>query len=484
MKRPLSLLAFDFGASGGRAVRGRFDGARLELEEVHRFPNRPVTVAGTMHWDVLRLFEELKAGIAAGLKAASGRLASLGVDTWGVDFGLLDRQGRLLQNPVAYRDPRTDGILEQAFARVPRREIFETTGIQFLQFNTLFQLFALKQARSPVLEAADRLLLMPDLFNYFLTGEMKSEFTNATTTQAYDPRGRAWAFPLLEKLGLPTRLFTEIVPPATLVGKLLPEVAEEINAPRLPVIAPATHDTGSAVAAVPADGKQAWAYLSSGTWSLLGAEVKEPVLNDQVLELNFTNEGGVGDSFRLLKNIAGLWLIQECQRVWSREDGKPLSFEQINRLARQAKPGASRVDPDSPDFLRPQSMPRAIQEYCRKTGQKVPKDRGAIVRCALASLADKYRQVLGMLEQLQGRRVEVLHVVGGGARNKLLCQRTADACGVPVLAGPEEATAVGNLCVQLMALGKLGSLEEARELIRASFPIKLYQPRGTGDGNL
>ncbi len=484
MRRTLDLLAFDFGASSGRAVLGRFDGNKLALEEVHRFPNRPVTVAGTMHWDVLRLFEELLTGIAAGAKQASQKLASLGVDTWGVDFGLLDRQGRLLQNPVAYRDARTDGILERIFLRVPRREIFQATGIQFLQFNSLFQLLAMAEQQSPVLEPADRLLMMPDLFNYFLTGEKKTEFTNATTTQAFDPRRRDWAYPLLEKLGLPSRLFGEVVPPGTRLGKLLPDLAGEIAIPRIPVIAPATHDTGSAVAAVPAEGKSAWAYLSSGTWSILGAEIREPILNDQALACNFTNEGGVEDTFRFLKNITGLWLIQECQRTWALEDGKPLSFDRIARLARAARPADSLVDPDAPDFLRPKNMPQAIQNYCRRTRQPVPRDRGAIVRCAFFSLAHKYRQVLRMLEELLGHQVEVLHVIGGGAKNSLLCQWTADACGIPVLAGPIEATALGNLCVQLMALGKLGSLAEARELVRKSFPVKRFEPKGKTDGTL
>ena len=477
MTKALNLLAFDFGASSGRAVLGRFNGNKLELEEVHRFPNRPVTVAGTMHWDVLRLFEELKTGIAAGAKAASGKLASLGLDTWGVDFGLLDRQGKLLQNPVAYRDPRTDGVPERAFARVPQREIFQATGIQFLQFNSLFQLYAMLEQRSPILETADRLLMMPDLFNYFLTGQSKTEFTNATTTQAYDPIRRDWAYPLLEKLGLPSRLFAEVVPPGTLLGKLLPEIAAEIAVPQVPVIAPATHDTGSAVAAVPAEGKQVWAYLSSGTWSILGAEIREPIINDQALACNFTNEGGVEDTFRFLKNITGLWLIQECQRIWALEDGKTSSFEQLGRLARQARPLPSLVDPDAPEFLRPKQMPKAIQDYCRRTRQPTPKDRGAIVRCALRSLAHKYRQVLRMLEELLNRKVEVLHVIGGGSKNQLLCQWTADACGLPVLAGPAEATAIGNLCVQLMALHQLGSLAEARKLIRRSFPLRRYEPK-------
>jgi len=476
MKRSLNLLAFDFGASSGRAVLGRFDGKKLELEDIHRFPNRPVTVAGTMHWDVLRLFEELLTGIAAGAKVASGKLASLGVDTWGVDFGLLDRQGQLLQNPVAYRDPRTDGILERAFARVPRREIFQATGVQFLQFNSLFQLYAMAEQQSPILELADRLLMMPDLFNYFLTGKICAEFTNATTTQAYDPRQDAWAVPLLRRLGLPIHLFPVIVQPGTMLGKLLPDIAGEIAVPQVPVIAPATHDTGSAVAAVPADGKQSWAYLSSGTWSILGVEIPEPIINDQALAHNFTNEGGVEDTFRFLKNITGLWLIQECQRVWSLEDGKPMSFDQLNRLARQARPATSLVDPDAPDFLRPGNMPKAIQDYCRRTRQPLPKDRGAIVRCALISLARKYQEVLGKLEDLWGKKIEVLHVIGGGAKNQLLCQWTADACQIPVLAGPVEATAIGNLCVQLMALGKLDSLAEARALIRESFPVKRYDP--------
>ncbi len=478
MARTKNLLAFDFGASNGRAVLGSFDGKKLRLREIHRFPNQPVTVQGTLYWDMLRLFSELKEGLALAVKSSPGPVSGLGVDTWGVDFGLLGRDGRLLSNPVAYRDPRTEGILGKTFRKVSRREIFERTGLQFLEFNSLFQLYAMVRQRSPALEAADRLLMMPDIFNYFLTGVKVCEFTDASTTQAYDPRRGGWSRPLLKKLGIPTSIFGRIVKPGTVLGKIIPEVADETGAGGIRVIAPACHDTGSAVAAVPAR-RGRWAYLSSGTWSLMGAEITRPLINDNVLKLNFTNEGGVSGTFRFLKNIAGLWLLQECRRAWEKKDGKAMGWDKMTAMAKRAEPFRFFLDPDDRAFLRPDDMPKAIIRYCRATGQRPPRSREEMLRGIMESLALKYRRVMEMLEQLLGFKIELLHIVGGGSRNRLLCQWTADALGIPVAAGPVEATAIGNLAVQMMAAREIGSLAQAREIIRASFPIKNLQPRNT-----
>jgi rhamnulokinase len=476
MARTKNFVAFDFGASNGRAVLGIFDGRKLRLREIHRFPNQPVMVQGTLYWDVLRLFEELKKGLALAIKNSPGPVAATGIDTWGVDFALLGKDGKLLSNPVAYRDRRTEGIMAKAFRRVSRREIFERTGIQFIEFNTIFQLFAMVKEKSPLLDAADTLLMMPDLFNYFLTGKKVCEFTDATTTQAFDPRIMNWSRPLLKKMGIPTRILAEVVPPGTVLGKLVPELAEDTGAKKLAVIAPACHDTGSAVASVPAQ-QGRWAYLSSGTWSLMGAEIKKPLINNKVLALNFTNEGGVEGTFRFLKNIAGLWLIQECRRIWEKQDGKTLSYDRMTAMAKTAKAFPFLLDPDDRAFLRPDDMPDAIRKYCRATGQPVPRSRAEIIRGIMESLALKYRSVIEMLNQVLGYKIEILHIVGGGSRNHILCQWTAEALGIPVVAGPVEATAIGNILMQMMAVKVIGSLEEAREIIRQSFPLKTYHPQ-------
>jgi rhamnulokinase len=473
MSRTADLLAFDLGAESGRAILGRYDGDLLRLTEVHRFANGPVRAPDGLHWDVRRLFVEVKLGLTL-CGQRYGTPASIGVDTWGVDFALLDHHGELLGDPFHYRDGRTNGVMEEAFKRAAREEIFERTGIQFMQFNTLYQLFSMALAGSPVLESAHTFLTIPDLFNYWLSGRAVCEFTNATTTQFYDPRAGGWAVSLLEKLGIPTGFLPEVVPPGTVLGGLLPSVAEETGLGAVPVVAPACHDTGSAVAAVPASGTD-HSYISSGTWSLVGVEVREPVITAESLANNFTNEGGVGGTFRLLKNVQALWLLQECRRAWA-EQGKDLSYDELVRLAEAAYPFAALVDPDDPSFLSPPDMPAAIGSFCGRTGQPPPQDKGATVRCVLESLALKYRWVLERIEEMQRRPVSVVHVVGGGCRNGLLCQFTADATGRPVLAGPVEATAAGNVIVQAMALGHLSSLEEGRALVRRSFEVTAYEP--------
>ena len=479
MPATANFIAFDLGAESGRAVVGQFDGSRLALSELHRFPNGPVRILGHLHWDVLRLFSEMKAALSLYVKQYGRELVGIGVDTWGVDFALLDAQGVLLGNPYHYRDSRTEGMYEQAFRRVPRDEIFQRSGIQFMEINTLYQLLSMVLAKSPLLDAADKLLMMPDLFNYWLTGRKVCEFTEATTTQFYDPREKAWAKALFNKLGMPERILAEIVPPGTVLAPLHPAVAEEAGLGRVPVIAPACHDTGSAVAAVPARGAN-FAYISSGTWSLLGTEVKEPIITPQSLAYNFTNEGGVCDTFRFLKNIMGLWLIQECRRTWA-QAGHDYSYDDLTAMAMRARPFVSLVDPDDNSFLRPGDMPARIREYCQRTGQPIPANEGETVRCALESLALKYRWAIASLEDTTGRRVESINIVGGGARNKLLDQLAADATGRPVTAGPYEATAIGNILMQALARGYIASLEEGREVVRRSFDVTTYEPQKMGD---
>lgn len=470
----LNILALDLGAESGRAMLGRFDGERLTLEEIHRFANGGVRVRGSLHWDALRLWSEIKQGLAL---AAPRAVQSIGLDTWGVDFGLLDRADELIGNPFHYRDPRTDGMMDAAFRLVAREEIFEQTGIQFMPINTLYQLVAMRRAHSPALESAATLLMMPDLFNFWLTGRKAGEFTIASTSQCYDPRARRWAIPLLERLEIPTRIFPEIIPPATILGELAQSVADEVGLREVRVIAPACHDTAAAVAAVPANDPD-YAYLSSGTWSLLGVETREPIITPASLTNNFTNEGGVAGTIRFLKNIMGLWLIQECRRAWTRA-GELFSYDELTALANPARAFAALIDPDDARFLHPANMPAQIQAYCAETHQPIPTTHGEIARCIFESLALKYRWTLEHIEAMLGRRLNTLHIVGGGTQNKMLCQFTANATARPVITGPIEATASGNVLMQAIALGHLASVAEARQVVRASFPLVTYEPRET-----
>ncbi len=479
MAHPLNFLAFDLGAESGRAILGHFDGEQIRLSEAHRFPNGPVYLPDGMHWDVLRLWTEIRESMALIAREHSGDLAGIGLDTWGVDFGLLDRDGGLVSNPYHYRDGRTEGMLEEAFRRVLREEIFEQTGIQFMTLNSLYQLLSMVVSRSPALDIAETFLTMPDLFNYWLTGRKVCEFSNATTTQCYDPRQADWARPMLERLGIPTHIFPQIVQPGTVLGDLSPSVAEEVGlrpAGVVPVIAPACHDTGSAVAAVPAEGS-GFAWISSGTWSIMGAEVPDPVINEKSLAFNFTNEGGVCGTFRLSKNIMGLWLVQECRRTWARQ-GQEYSYHELTEMAAQAAPFQAIIEPDYSGFLRPGNMPARIQDFCQMTNQTVPQGKGDIIRCALEGIAFKYRWVLERVEELLGHRLEPLHIVGGGTQNRLLSQLTADAIGRRVVTGPIEATATGNIIMQAMALGHLASLEEGRQVVRNSFEVVTFEPTG------
>lgn len=471
----LVFLAVDLGAESGRVVAGHFDGKRVGLEEVHRFPNGPVNVRGSLYWDVLRLWSDIKVGLTKAAEVYGDRVVGIGLDTWGVDFALLAGDDSLLGMPYHYRDSRTDGIMDVAFTRVPRAEIFERTGIQFLQFNSLFQLFAMVETGSPMLEVAQTFLNVPDLLNFWLTGRKVSEFSIATTTQCYDPRTGDWAVGMLEKLGIPGHIFGEIVPPGTVLGPLLDSVCAETGLPPVPVIAPATHDTGSAVAAVPMDPDNA-IYLSSGTWSLMGVEVKAPIINEKMLAYNLTNEGGVDGTFRLLKNIMGLWLVQECRREWMRS-GETLDYGEMVALAAAARPFGSVISPGDARFLQPGDMAVRIRAACQETGQAPPETKGEILRTALESLALEYRWVAECLDDLTGRHLDTIHIIGGGSKNELLDQLAADATGRTVVTGPVEATALGNVLVQAIALGHLGSVAEGREVIAQSFELQTFEPQ-------
>lgn len=437
----------------------------------------PVRAAGTLYWDVLRLWADIQRGLAVCARLAGGPIASIGVDTWGVDFGLLGRDAQLLGNPVHYRDERTHGMLEEAFRRVPRAEIFGQTGIQFMPINTLYQLLSMAVRESPALAAATRLLTIPDLFNFWLSGEQVNEFTNATTTQCLDPRAGDWAWSLLGRMDIPANIFGPIVQPGTILGPLRPALAAELGLGQAQVIAPATHDTGSAVAAVPFQDPVA-IYLSSGTWSLMGVELPQPVINERSLADNFTNEGGVGGTFRLLKNIMGLWLVQESRRVWAGQ-GQEYDYGQLMQLAEQTPAFSSLIVASDERWLAPGDMPARIQAFCRATGQSAPESVGAVVRCALESLALEYRWVAERLDELTGQRLNTVHIIGGGAQNALLNQFTADATRRTVVAGPVEATALGNMLVQAMAMGRLASLAEGRALVRRSFTMRVFEPRPT-----
>jgi len=470
------FLAFDFGAESGRALLGIIEDRKLKLQEVHRFPNTPVRVLGNLHWDTLRLFGEIKQGLKIALTDNAGKLEGIGVDTWGVDFGLLDENGELLGNPYHYRDERTNSMMEEVFKVVSKREVFERTGIQFLQFNTLYQLYSMVKSDSPALKCAESLLFTPDLFNYWLTGNKTCEFSIASTSQCLDPRTGDWANDLLGKLGIPAGLFQKIIDPGTVIGTLAPTLVDDLaSGAGVPVIAPACHDTGSAVAAVPASGED-HAFLSSGTWSLMGVELKSPLINDLAFQKNCTNEGGVARTIRFLHNIMGLWIVQECRRTWLNA-GEEASYAELTETASQAQGFVSVIDPNSDTFLTPGDHPQRIREFCRDTGQPVPTSKGEIVRCVLDSLALCYRATIDDLEELLGRKLAKVHMVGGGTQNKLLCQLTADATGRPAIAGPIEATAIGNVLVQAMGVGLVNSIEDIREIVRNSFELITYQPR-------
>jgi rhamnulokinase len=472
MKTP-AFLAFDLGAESGRTVLGWLENRRLRIKELHRFLNGTTFIQGHLYWNIFHLFEEMKKGMKICGSAIEDRPESIGIDTWGVDFGLLARDGTILGLPYAYRDRRTEGIMEEFFKRVSRERIYQLTGIQFMELNSLFQLFATKRDQPRLLDFASDLLFMPDIFNYLMTGVKKTEFTFATTSQLYNPLKKDWAEELFEVLGVSKSIMQEIVPPGTVIGNLDRTICQETGLRQIPVSAVASHDTGSAVAAVPAEGED-WAYISSGTWSLMGVETREPVINDRTLNLNFTNEGGVEGTFRLLKNITGLWLLQECRKAWAEK--RDYDYGELVEAARNAPPFRSIIHPDWEGFLNPPNMPGAIREFCLKTEQPVPDSPADFVRCILESLALKYGHVLDQLKKIYPNPVRRIHIIGGGAQNRLLCQFTANATGLPVTAGPSEATAVGNIMVQALSLNYIASHQEMREIIRESFELVRYEP--------
>jgi rhamnulokinase len=479
-------LAVDLGASGGRVVAGGFDGRLLELEEVHRFDNGPVTMAGRLIWDLPRLWQEVSLGLRAAAARHGRAVSSVGVDTWGVDFSFLAADGDLLANPVCYRDARTQGMLAATTAAVPREEIFAATGLQFMEINSLYQLMALKHTESRVLAAADRLLMIPDLFHWLLSGVASNERTNASTTQCFDPQSGDWARSLMERLGLPPRIFGPISDPGTVLGPMRPDVAAETGLTGVRVVLPGTHDTASAVAAVPADEppspRPEWCYVSLGTWALIGAELDRPLVTPECLARNFTNEAGIGGTTRLLKNVCGLWLVQQCRAAWQRA-GQEWSWDQLTALAAEAPPLVTLVDPNHPSLVAPADMPAAIRALARASGEPEPETTAATVRAALESVAAAVRRTLGELDSLLGRRVGRVHVVGGGVKNSLLCQMIADATGRPVVAGPVEATAIGNLLVQLLARDGKVDLRAIRRVVRDTFEPVRYEPKDAARWN-
>ena len=476
------VLAFDFGASSGRAMLFTFDGKKLEVEEMHRFSNDPVMINGSYHWDVLRLFFEIKKGISKTLNAGHKDIEAIGIDTWGVDYGLFDENGKLLGNPYHYRDERTNGMIELADEKVGKKYIFDQTGLQFNFFNTIFQLMAAKEQKDSTLPMAKKLLFIPDIFNYFLTGVMKNEYTESSTSMMLNPHTKKWNKELLDKLDIPSDILCDIIEPGTVLGELSDDICEELGCPKIPVIAVGSHDTASAVASVPVTEDYSYAYISTGTWALMGAELDAPSVTEHSFKYNFTNEGGVCGKIRFLKNIMGLWIIQECRRQWERE-GKELSFDDLEKAAWGAAPFESFIDPDYHDFATPGNMPQKIRNFCEKTGQKIPQTEGEVIRCAAQSLAMKCRMVADALEDVQGKKLEAVHMLGGGIKDTMVTSFVSNATGKRVIAGPVEATSTGNAVLQLMALGKISSLTEARTIIRDSFPIKVYEPQDSEEWN-
>jgi rhamnulokinase len=470
-------LAFDFGAESGRAVLAHLQAGILTTKEIHRFANEPVTSSGALHWNVARLWIEVRRTLAS---LETTELAGIGVDAWGVDYALLGERGELLQDPFHYRDRRTEGVMEQVLKKVPRREIYEATGIQFMPINTLYQLCAARRDTPKLLDAARYLLTIPDLFNYWLTGNAVCEFTNATTTQMVDPVKRTWARDLMQRLDLPVKLPAPIVEPGSVIGRLLPEIAGGSSLAGTNIFAPACHDTGSAVAAISA--RDGTAFISSGTWSLAGTEVDAPVITPDTLRLNFTNEGGVNGTTRLLKNVMGLWMLKCCRESWTAQ-GQLYDYGELQSLAAGKASLTHLVDPDDGSFLHPADMPMAINDFCRRTHQPVPRDLRSYVKTIFESLAFKYRMVIRNLEHVTGISITQIRIIGGGSKNRLLNQLTADATGCRVLAGPAEATALGNVAIQILATGGASSLKEVRAIVDRSFPTEVFEPLETARWN-
>lgn len=471
-----SCLAIDLGASSGRAILGQIDNSRLHLNEIHRFDNRPVLLPDGLHWNVLSIYQEILSSITKA-KNISKNVNSLGIDAWGLDFALLDARGSLIEIPFHYRDHRTQGMMAKAFQRISRQEIFQATGIQFMEINSLYQLFSLVVGGSPSLKYAERLLTIPDLFNYWLTGVQVCEYTEAITTQCYDSRQSEWSWKVIEALDIPKNIFPSVVKPGIILGQVKPELVNHMGIEPIKVIITASHDTASAVAAIPVQDEN-FAYISSGTWSLIGMEVDTPIINEESLAMNFTNEAGAENRFLHMKNITGLWLLQECQRHWEKI-GNEMDFLALIKMAEQARPFIAHIHPNDPLFISPGDVPDRISKRCLETGQESPHTQGEFVRCILESLAMAYKHIIAQLENSTGRLINVIHIIGGGSQNDLLNQMTADATGKVVIAGPVEATALGNIIVQFIACGFIGDLAEARRLIINSFKLRRYEPRDT-----
>ena len=472
--KKLKMLAVDLGASSGRGIVGAFDGKRFTLEENHRFPNEPVMVSGQFTWDILRIFHEIKTSLNKCARGADRDIASVGIDTWGVDFGFLDKKGHLLSNPVHYRDMRTAGIPKYSAEKVSADEVYGVTGIQVLELNSLYQLLAIQKDTPELFDIASDMLFVPDLLNYFLTGYKQTEYTIASTSQLLDAKARDWSWELIEKFGLPEKLFGSIVKPVTVCGTLTPSLVEEFGGMNPKVISVAAHDTGSAVLAVPAKSEK-FIWLSSGTWSIMGTETKEPVISEKTRSYNFTNEGGYDGTIRFSKNITGLWVEQESKRQWERE-GEKVSFQELADMAAAAEPLRCFIDTDDARFGTPGNLPKRIADYCRETGQYVPQTKGEIVRCILESLAMRYRYTVECIDEMCGERIPAINIVGGGTKEDQLSQFAATACGRPVFAGPVEATALGNIAAQAIALGEVRDMWQAREIIADSFEVKEYEP--------
>ncbi|MFW5985315.1 MAG: rhamnulokinase [Halanaerobiaceae bacterium] len=469
-----TVLAFDIGASNGRALLGNLQDEKVDFEVIHKFPNGAVEIQGNQYWDILYLFKQIKTGLNKAVHKVE-KIDSIGIDTWAIDYGLLDKDGNLLTNPYFYRDKRTDGLVEEVTQKVSRAEIYKQTGIQFMQINTLYQLYADRKYRPWILEQAQDFLFIPDLLNYFLTGEKYNEYTNASTSQFFDPQQGEWAESLLEELNLPVDILGDLIYPGDKIGNLKDEIKNEFDIDYdIPVMAVGSHDTASAVAATPLKNPENSVYLSSGTWSLLGMELEEPLISEKSQKENFTNECGVENKIRFLKNICGLWLIQESKKSWQ-SSGKDLSYDQIEKAARNA-PAKFKFDPNDDRFLNPDDMPEEIKNFCRDTGQPVPEDYGELARGIYESLAFSYHRVIEKISAITGKEIEQVHVVGGGVRDEFLCQLTADASGLPVITGPIEATSLGNIMVQFMALDSVSGLSEARDIISNSVELKEYQP--------
>ncbi|MBN1972216.1 MAG: rhamnulokinase [Sedimentisphaerales bacterium] len=478
IKQKKSYIAVDLGAESGRVILGTVSADKLELEQVHRFDNGPIRENGSLRWDFHKLLSNIKTGIKKAVKQAKTEAAGIGIDSWGVDFGLINEDGRLIENPYHYRDSRNNGMMEKAFELMSKREIYENTGIQFMQINSVYQLLAMRLAESEALAKAKNIIFMADLFSYFLCGRVYAEFTLASTSQIMNMKTGQWSKTVCEKLSLPVGVLPDIVMPGTVVGQLSEAVRKEIGCGPIPVIAAGSHDTACAVVAVPADEKTKWAYLSSGTWSLMGVEVPKAVISDKTFKYEFTNEGGAENTIRLLKNIMGLWLVQECKRQWQ-EEGEDLSYGELVAMAEKAKPFAAFIDPDYSRFLSPGDMPKKINEYLIMTGQKPIEDKGQMIRMLLENLALKYRLVLESIEDVTDKKIEVLHIVGGGIQNELLCRFTANSLGKKVITGPVEGTAIGNILMQAKAAGQITSLAQARKILHNSVETKIFEPQDT-----